>query len=113
MSRFWGAGSDSDSDDSDDVELSQEEDSNVESGSEDSGEETGFFDRPGSDDDEPDVKRVVRSQRDKRNEAMGNSIRTIKNALKINDWVVISDGMRFSFESFPFWVFLPFFVVAQ
>jgi len=100
MSRFWGAGSDSESDE-DDVELSQEEDSNVESdGEEGSGEETGFFDRPDSDDEEPDVKRVVRSQRDKRNEAMNNSIRSIKNAVKINDWVAIQDGWIFFLSSY-------------
>jgi len=85
MSRFWGATSDSESDEEDSLKSEEEEDKGEEEGEE---EKTGtsFFDRPDSDEDEPEVKRFVRSQKDKRNEAVSNAIQTIKNGIVSDDW---------------------------
>ncbi len=48
-----------------------------------------------SDEDESDeeVKRVVKSARDKRLEEMEATGRAMDNALKINDWIAISTGV--------------------
>lgn len=46
-----------------------------------------------SEDDEEDVKRIVKSAKDKRLEEMETTGRAIDNALKINDWIAISNGV--------------------
>ena len=42
--------------------------------------------------DDDDVKRIVKSAKDKRLEEMEATGKAIDNALKINDWVAISNG---------------------
>jgi translation initiation factor 3 subunit C len=56
----------------------------------------------GTDDEasDDDVKRVVKSAKDKRFEEMEASTKVMENALKINDWVVISNGEYISFSYF-------------
>ncbi|TPX31340.1 hypothetical protein SmJEL517_g05301 [Synchytrium microbalum] len=43
------------------------------------------------DEDEDDQKRVVRSARDKRFEDMRSTVKLLKNGIKINDWIAISN----------------------
>ena len=94
MSRFLKTAADSDSSDE-----SSDEESKMSSDDEDEEEvrpRAGrFLRRPssGSDSDE-DVKRVVKSAKDKRLEEMEATGKLMDNALKINDWVAISNGMR-------------------
>ncbi|ORY02888.1 hypothetical protein K493DRAFT_276897 [Basidiobolus meristosporus CBS 931.73] len=99
MSRFFRGDSDSDSD----VTSSSSEESFYSSDEEQSEEEKeqikapagGFnrFMRGGADDDsddDEDVKRVVKSAKDKRYDEMTASVKIVENALKINDWVTIA-----------------------
>lgn len=44
------------------------------------------------DESDDDVKGVIKSAKDKRIDEMGAVGKTIENALKINDWVAISNG---------------------
>jgi len=41
------------------------------------------------------TQRVVRSQKDKRYDQMQNTIRTMKNHIKINDWKAITAGLLY------------------
>lgn len=43
--------------------------------------------------DEEDVKRIVKSAKDKRLEEMETTGKAIDNALRINDWIAISNGV--------------------
>jgi translation initiation factor 3 subunit C len=115
-SRFFAAGSASDSDSepssSDYSELEEQDHSEDEDeiGDEDE-DESGhsdddegpqrmtrdFFlrDRAASDDsDEDDHKRVVKSAKDKRWQEIEATSKVIENGGKINDWVVISNGTQ-------------------
>lgn len=91
MSRFLRTadGSDSDSDsessDEDESEMSDEEEDKEK-------QKKSRFLKDDSDDDDSDedVKRVVKSAKDKRVEEMEASGKMMDNALKINDWVAIS-----------------------
>lgn len=90
MSRFLRtAGSDSSSSES---ESESEEEIEAEGQ-----KKKGRFLRSDSDDDESDddedVKRVVKSSKDKRLEEIEATGKVIDNALKINDWVAISAGL--------------------
>ncbi|PCH43688.1 hypothetical protein WOLCODRAFT_138521 [Wolfiporia cocos MD-104 SS10] len=92
MSRFLkGAGSDSSS--SSEEEGSDEDESDEESEAEEGAQKRSRFLRTESDDEDSDedVRRVVKSARDKRLEEMEACGRTIDNAVKINDWVAISN----------------------
>ena len=48
------------------------------------------------DDSDEDVKRVVKSARDKRLDEMEATGKVMDNALKINDWIAISSGKFYS-----------------
>ena len=93
MSRFLKGAGDSDSD-----ESSDEEESEMSSDEEEQGQKAkptlGRFVHGASSDDESDedVKRVVKSARDKRLDEMEAMGKAMDNALKINDWVAISNG---------------------
>lgn len=94
MSRFLRSGN-SDSDDDDDSESESEEESEM-SQDEEQGQQQrrSRFLRTESDDDDSDEEatRVVKSARDKRLEEMEACGKTMDNAVKINDWVAISNG---------------------
>ena len=93
MSRFLrsnaedDSSSDSDEDEEDESEMSEEEAKGEE-------KPRSRFLRTGSDEDDSDedVKRVVKSARDKRLDEMEACGKVMDNALKINDWVAISNG---------------------
>ncbi|KAI0949502.1 hypothetical protein AcW1_009095 [Taiwanofungus camphoratus] len=95
MSRFLrGAGSgssDESSEDEDDEEESEMSDAEEGEGGRAEKKRSRFL-RTESDEDESDedVKRVVKSARDKRVDEMEATGRVMDNALKINDWVAIS-----------------------
>ncbi|KAM5531641.1 hypothetical protein V8D89_014693 [Ganoderma adspersum] len=90
MSRFLKSAGDSDSD-----ESSDEEESEMSSDEEEQAQakpKLGRFVHGASSEDESDedVKRVVKSARDKRLDEMEATGKSMDNALKINDWVAIS-----------------------
>ncbi|KAI1795496.1 eukaryotic translation initiation factor 3 subunit 8 [Ganoderma leucocontextum] len=91
MSRFLKSAGDSDSDESSDEEES--EISSDEEGEAQAKPKLGRFVHGASSDDESDedVKRVVKSARDKRLDEMEATGKVMDNALKINDWVAISN----------------------
>ncbi|EIM83136.1 eukaryotic translation initiation factor 3 subunit 8 [Stereum hirsutum FP-91666 SS1] len=91
MSRFLrkadsGSSSDEDEDSEDESEMSDEE------GQKETKKKSRFLrsDSEGEESDE-DVKRVVKSARDKRLDEMEATGKVMDNALKINDWVAISN----------------------
>ena len=92
MSRFLRtAGSDSSSSEEEETESEEEEEETQPA----PGKPTGRFLRSDSDEDseeEEDVKRIVKSSKDKRLEEIEGTGKTIDNALKINDWGAISSG---------------------
>ena len=79
-------------------ESLSEEESDEESEDEDkpaaAGQKVSRFLATGSDDEDSDeeVKRVVKSAKDKRLEEMEATGTSMNNALKINDWIAISTG---------------------
>ncbi|CAG8458925.1 395_t:CDS:10 [Ambispora leptoticha] len=103
-SRFFHGSSDSesegslasDSDLSDDEELSEdsdelEEDKNKSTKPTESRFKKGAASASDSEESSGDEKRVVKSHKDKRLEELESTIKTLENAQKINDWVVISN----------------------
>lgn len=97
MSRFLRkAGSDSDSDS--ESESEEESEMSDDEGPKETKKKSRFLrsESEGEDSDE-DVKRVVKSAKDKRLEEMEATGKVMENALKINDWVAISNG-RLSFR---------------
>ena len=92
MSRFLKRPGDSDSSD----ESSDEEESEMSSSEEEQEvkPKAGRFLRGASseEDSDEDVKRVVKSARDKRLDEMEATGKAMDNALKINDWVAIQNG---------------------
>ncbi|KZT72040.1 eukaryotic translation initiation factor 3 subunit 8 [Daedalea quercina L-15889] len=92
MSRFLrSAGDDSDSSDDDENESDEESEMSPDENQEQ--QRRSRFLRTESDEDESDEEatRVVKSARDKRLEEMEACGKTMDNALKINDWVAISN----------------------
>lgn len=92
-SRFLRSGGSSDS------ESSSEEEEETDSSDEEkkaapTAQKVSKYLATGSDDEDSDeeVKRVVKSAKDKRLEDMEATGNTMKNALKINDWTAISAG---------------------
>ncbi len=86
------------SDDDSESESESDSESDEESMSEEEGKgkkKSRFLRTEDSDEDsdEDEGKRVVKSARDKRLEEMEASGKQMDNALKINDWVAISNGM--------------------
>ena len=98
-SRLLRKGGDSDS--GSDTESESEEESMSEDG--DKGKKRSRFLRTDATDedssDEDSGKRVVKSARDKRLEEMEGSGKQMDNALKINDWVAVSNG-EYSIDRF-------------
>jgi translation initiation factor 3 subunit C len=94
MSRFLRTADASDSSSSSESESEDEDESNDEAGAHKEAKPKSRFLRD-SDEEESDeeVKRVVKSARDKRLEEMEATGRAMDNALKINDWIAISSGM--------------------
>ena len=84
MSRFWAAGSSSES------ESGSDDDSEIEQNQQRAGGKFGSTFQE-SDSDSEDEKRVVKSQKDRAWDTMRESIVRIKNARKTNDWSVIQD----------------------
>ena len=89
---------DSSSDSDSDSESSSEDDDSDSDDQEQTGEAGGRKSRflmgdSGDEDSDEDVKRVVKSAKDKRLDEMEATGKNMENALKINDWVAISNGM--------------------
>lgn len=106
MSRFFRGGSDSETDEDDEIISSNEEEVSEDdhiSSSEDeaakpaagAGGRSKFLKDAVSDSEESDLdeKREVKSAKDKKLDALESSAKTIENAKKINDWVAIQNGM--------------------
>src|SRR4051794_20999383 len=118
MSRFFHGGlSDSETSSSDEELYSdeeEEEEEDQESGSDESSDDSDASEESGGepgapsanrasrflrtetnldDSDEDEGKRVVKSAKDKRFDEIEGCIKLIENAEKINDWVVISQGI--------------------
>lgn len=93
MARFLkGAASSSSSSESDSDEDSDEDESDDEKVKK---KKNAFLvGGEGSDDSDEDVKRVVKSASEKRQDEMEAVGKTIENALRINDWVAISNGEK-------------------
>jgi len=96
MSRFLRTANASDSSSS----SSSESESEDEDESDDEGEahkeakpKSRFLRDSDEEESDEEVKRVVKSARDKRLEEMEATGRTMDNALKINDWIAISSGV--------------------
>ena len=92
--------SDEDESDDDDDDDDDEGDSDEESGEEKQGgpKKASRFLRGAIDDSdsEDDVKKVIKSAKDKRVDEMDAIVRTIENAQRIDDWVAISKGEQLS-----------------
>lgn len=94
MSRFLRTDGDS-SDSESESESEEESEMSGEDAEKDQQQKRSRFLRTGSDESESedeDVKRVVKSAKDKRLEEMEATGKVMDNALKINDWVAISNG---------------------
>lgn len=93
MSRFL-RGNDDDSSDDSDSESEDDEESMSEDDEPKEVKKTSRFLKTGDSDEDSDedVKRVVKSARDKRLDEMEATGKMMDNALKINDWVAISNG---------------------
>jgi len=96
MSRFLRTANASDSSSSSESESEDEDESDDEGGAHKEVKPRSRFLRD-SDEEESDeeVKRVVKSARDKRLEEMEATGKAMDNALKINDWIAISSGRLF------------------
>lgn len=93
MSRFLRTNDDDSSDDSDSDSDSDEESMSEDDEPKEQKKTSRFLKTGDSDEDsDEDVKRVVKSARDKRLDEMEASGKMMDNALKINDWVAISNG---------------------
>jgi translation initiation factor 3 subunit C len=91
MSRFFRGDSDSDSDSSSSSSSSFSSEDDVPAARQQAPAPTSryvFSDEEGSD----DVKRVVKSAKDKRFEELRACVKSLDNAKKINDWVALSNG---------------------
>jgi translation initiation factor 3 subunit C len=102
-SRFLRTGGSSDSESSSSSEEETDE-SDDEQKPGPAGQKVSRFLATGSDDEDSDeeVKRVVKSAKDKRLEEMEATGTSMNNALKINDWIAISTG-EFAFPWLNFW----------
>lgn len=92
MSRFLRTADDSDSSDS---SSEEDDDSDASDGEGKAAKKKSRFLVGDDDEDESDedVKRVVKSAKDKRLDEMQATGKVMDNALKINDWVAISNGL--------------------
>ena len=94
MSRFLRTANASDSSSSSSESESEDEDDSDDEGAAHKGAKPKSRFLRDSDEEESDeeIKRVVKSARDKRLEEMEATGKTMDNALKINDWIAISSG---------------------
>lgn len=88
-----GSSSSEESDDDDDSDDSDEDDSEEEKKAGGAKKQSKFL-RGASDDSdsEEDVKKIVKSAKDKRVDEMDAVVRSMENAQRIDDWVAISKG---------------------
>jgi translation initiation factor 3 subunit C len=123
MSRFFqGSDSDTDSSSSSDEEIYSDQDDEEQSdddlGMDDEDEDESEAEGSGEEDqgaqrrniflrgavsdesDEEEGKRVVRSAKDKRLQEIEATTKLIENGGKINDWVVISNGIRIPYPMY-------------
>ena len=93
-SRFLRTGGSSGSESSSSSSEEESDDSDEEQKPAAAGQKVSRFLATGSDDEDSDeeVKRVVKSAKDKRLEEMEATGTSMNNALKINDWTAISTG---------------------
>ena len=92
MSRFLRTANASDSSSSSsESELEDEDDSD--DAQKEAKPKSRFLRDSDEEESDEDVKRVVKSARDKRLEEMEATGKTMDNALKINDWIAISSGV--------------------
>ena len=96
MSRFLRTGSDESSSSSESEDEDEESDSDAEAAQPQKKVSRFRRDQEDESEDEEDVKRIVKSAKDKRLEEMEATGKGIENALKINDWVAISNGVFWS-----------------
>ena len=92
MSRFLKSAADSDSDESSEEEEEMSSDEDEEAKPQEKKGQRFLRGAYSDDDSDEDVKRVVKSAKDKRLEEMEATGKLMDNALKINDWVAISNG---------------------
>jgi translation initiation factor 3 subunit C len=94
MSRFLRTANASDSSSSSESESEDEDESDDEGVAHKGAKPKSRFLRDSDEEEsDEDVKRVVKSARDKRLEEMEATGKAMDNALKINDWIAISSGM--------------------
>ena len=93
MSRFLRTANASDSSSSSESESEDEDESDDEGAAHKEAKPKSRFLRDSDEDDsDEEIKRVVKSARDKRLEEMEATGKAMDNALKINDWIAISSG---------------------
>ena len=95
MSRFLRTANASDSSSSSSESESEDEDESDDEGEahKEAKPKSRFLRDSDEEESDEEVKRVVKSARDKRLEEMEATGRTMDNALKINDWIAISSGV--------------------
>ncbi len=92
MSRFLRTAGDDSSDDDSSSESEEESEMSDDEVKEDKKKSRFLRSMSDDEDSDEDVKRVVKSARDKRLDEMEASGKAMDNAIKINDWVAISNG---------------------
>ena len=92
MSRFLRTANHSDSSSSESESESEDESDDEGATQKESKPKSRFLRDSDEEESDEEVKRVVKSARDKRLEEMEATGRTMDNALKINDWIAISTG---------------------
>jgi hypothetical protein len=106
MSRFLRtAGSESSSSDSDSDDEDEDSDASDDGGK---SKKSKFLRSDSEGDESDDVKRVVKSAKDKRLDEMEATGKVMDNALKINDWVAISTGNYFTQERYDYGIDRPY-----
>jgi len=92
MSRFLRTANPSDSSESESESESEDESDDEGATHKEPKPKSRFLRDSDEEESDEEVKRVVKSARDKRLEEMEATGRTMDNALKINDWIAISTG---------------------
>jgi translation initiation factor 3 subunit C len=92
MSRFLRTANPSDSSSSESESESEDESDDEGAAQKEAKPKSRFLRDSDEEESDEEIKRVVKSARDKRLEEMEATGRTMDNALKINDWIAISTG---------------------